>query len=116
MWKISFRSISSRVKISRPKQLRNGNEPFHEAIELVDDLIRVGGQVSIEQFNQTAKEKFDLSIESEESVTLAGYVLELFESKIPAEGEEVHDNYFHYKICQVDGNRIVTIEVIKIDN
>jgi hypothetical protein len=24
MWKISFRSISSRVKISRPKKLRNG--------------------------------------------------------------------------------------------
>ncbi|MHA2169188.1 MAG: hemolysin family protein [Candidatus Kariarchaeaceae archaeon] len=92
------------------------DEPIHEAIEVVGDLIRAGGQVSIEQFNQTVKEKFDLSIESEVSVTLAGYILELFESKIPSKGEEVHDNSFHYKISQVDGNRIVTIEVSKIDN
>ncbi len=90
-------------------------EPIQETIELVDDLIRVGGQVSIKQFNQTVKDKFDLSIESEDSVTLAGYVLELFESEIPKEGDVVNDNCFYYKIGQIEGNRIITIEVIKLE-
>lgn len=88
----------------------------HDKIDINEDVISVGGLVSIEEFNQTLGEQFDNTIESEDSVTLAGYVLELFESEIPKVGEETHDNKFKYKISQTTGNRIDVIEVRKYEN
>ncbi len=88
----------------------------HDKIDINEDVISVGGLVSIEEFNQTLGEQFDNTIESEDSVTLAGYVLELFESEIPKVGEETHDNKFKYKISETTGNRIDLIEVRKYEN
>jgi CBS domain containing-hemolysin-like protein len=92
-------------------------DPFdeHETIEINGDTMLIGGLVSIEQFNQAVQEKFGIIIESEDSVTLAGYVIELFESEIPKEGEEAEDDDFTYIISQITGNRISTIEVRKIN-
>jgi CBS domain containing-hemolysin-like protein len=76
-----------------------------------DNVLTSGGLVTIESFNEILHDKFGTTIVSENSITLAGYVLELFESEIPEEGEEIHDNNFYYKIRQTSGNRIDTIEV-----
>jgi CBS domain containing-hemolysin-like protein len=90
-------------------------ELIHESIEVKGDILIVGGLVSIEQFNQIALEKIETTIEALDSITIAGYVLELFGSEIPKVGDEVRDNVFSYKICSLDRNRIVSIEVQKID-
>jgi CBS domain containing-hemolysin-like protein len=88
-------------------------DPFDmkETIEVKDNVLTSGGLVTIESFNEILHDKFGTTIVSENSITLAGYVLELFESEIPEEGEEIHDNNFYYKIRQTSGNRIDTIEV-----
>lgn len=88
---------------------------LHDNIKVNDHSVIVGGLVSIETFNKTSESKFDKTIEASDSVTLAGYVLELFGSEIPEEGEETNDGVLNYKIKQLSGNRIEIVEVTKVN-
>lgn len=83
------------------------------SIKVIDDKIIAGGLISIDSFNSTLQEKYSAGIESSDSATLAGYVLELFESEIPHEGMVTNDGKFEYKISQLSGNRIEQVEIKK---
>ena len=82
-----------------------------EIISEQEDSIEAAGMIQIESFNETLEEKFNAKIESEASVTLAGYVLELFESEIPQEGDTISDANLNYEILKLTGNRIDNIRV-----
>lgn len=88
---------------------------IYDNIEVNGNSINVGGLVTIETFNKTTIEKFDRTIEAADSVTLAGYVFELFDSEIPQEGQEIVDAGLKYKIEKLNGNRIEVIEVSRVN-
>ena len=88
----------------------------HQGVELRENSILVGGLISLGTFNETLEEVYDTTITSDESVTLAGYVLELFQSEIPKVGEERNDGKLCYKISQMTGNRIDLIEIKRVDS
>ncbi len=72
----------------------------------------VGGLISIGNFNKKVRSKYEVEIQSEESVTLAGYVIELFKSEIPEIGQKTEDENFKFEIIAASGMRIDTIKVI----
>ena len=88
----------------------------HQGVEIKESSILAGGLISLGTFNETLEEVFDTTIASDESVTLAGYVLELFESEIPKVGEQRNDGTLCYKISQMTGNRIDLIEIKQVDS
>ncbi|MDH5401845.1 MAG: hemolysin family protein [Candidatus Heimdallarchaeota archaeon] len=88
-------------------------ESIKNTIMINNENIIVGGQVSIEEFNKAISDGNESEINSEKSVTLAGYVLELFKSEIPTIGDIVKDDLFNYKIVKLDGHRIESIEITK---
>jgi CBS domain containing-hemolysin-like protein len=71
----------------------------------------VAAQVPIDQFNDTFDNDTELQIEAKDSVTLAGYLLEKLESKIPTKGEIIVNNRITFKILEVNGNRIDKVEI-----
>lgn len=70
----------------------------------------INAQISIDDFNNIIKDE-EIKIESMESVTLAGYLLEIVESKIPKTGDIIADGRIGYKILGVKNNRIEKVEV-----
>ncbi len=50
--------------------------------------------------------------EEGDAVTLAGYLLDLIDSKIPNEGDTLSDSTFDYKILKMNGNRIEKVLVL----
>ncbi len=50
-----------------------------------------------------AEPKLGHEIISEGSATLAGYVLELFDSLIPNEGDKISDDNYEYTISKQNG-------------
>lgn len=89
------------------------DDVVEEFLKLADGSFIVDGEMSILDFN----ELFDVKdIESElQEATLAGYVIELAE-KIPHLDEVYNDNYFNYKIGEVQGNKIEKIIVTVRDD
>jgi len=92
------------------------NPDINISISVTNDKVIAGGLVSIDAFNSTAAEKFGTEIQSTDSATLAGYVLELFESEIPKEGMVKSDGTLEYKILKQRSNRIEEIEVTEDPN
>lgn len=84
---------------------------IHDELVFENGKYLVGGLVSIGNFNKQVRRNFDVKIESEDSVTLAGYVIELFQSELPDKGQKISDEDFHYEVISVSGKRIDTIEV-----
>lgn len=85
---------------------------IHDELVEENDHYLVGGLVSIGNFNKRVRRKYDVEIQSEESVaTLAGYVIELFHSEIPEVGQIIEDDNFKFEIVSVSGMRIDTIQV-----
>ena len=86
-------------------------ENISSNITVLDNKVIAGGLVSIETFNNEAEPKLGHEIISEGSATLAGYVLELFDSLIPNEGDKISDNNYEYTISKQNGNRIEEIVI-----
>ncbi|MHA2250261.1 MAG: hemolysin family protein [Candidatus Kariarchaeaceae archaeon] len=86
------------------------------SIRFEGDYIFSGGLVTIEELNKTLKETHGEEINSKNSVTLAGYALELFASEIPKMGMKAKDECFEYTICKLTGNRIKEIKIRKVPN
>lgn len=77
-----------------------------------DNKYQVDAQIPIDEFNHFFAENDDeLLIEANDSVTLAGFLLEMLESKIPRQGEIIVNHRFTFKILQVEGNRIENVEI-----
>ncbi|MCY3414783.1 MAG: HlyC/CorC family transporter [Candidatus Heimdallarchaeota archaeon] len=87
-----------------------------EGLQEVNGKYLVGGLVSIGNFNKRVRQKYDVKIESEDSVTLAGYVIELFQSEIPKVGQKISDRHFGFEVVKTNGTRIETIEIIPHSN
>lgn len=85
-------------------------------IKISGDVIIAGGLVSIDAFNSVLNDTFNSIIEAEEAATVAGYVLELFESEIPQEGMIVENNELRFEITKTSGNRIEKVRVSKKNN
>ena len=86
-------------------------ENISSNITVLDNKVVAGGLVSIETFNNEAEPKLGHEIISEGSATLAGYVLELFDSLIPNEGDKISDDNYEYTISKQNGNRIEEIVI-----
>jgi len=71
--------------------------------------IVVNANIGLEVFNKA----FGITIETEEAVTLAGYLLEHID-QIPAEGTRITINNEEFRIVTMEGNRIAKIEVLQI--
>ncbi len=83
--------------------------------QIVGNTIVVSGNISLQEFNLKYKDRLGESFESDKSVTLAGYILELFEGEIPAEGEIIEDSKFWFKIVEIKGQSIRKIRVSKFN-
>ncbi len=78
-----------------------------------DEGIVVAGTIPIDEFNDLLK-KYNIKTEihpKSDVVTLAGYILEKLESKIPKKGQVIDDGNLFFKILEMDKNRIEKVEV-----
>ncbi|MHA2502818.1 MAG: hemolysin family protein [Candidatus Kariarchaeaceae archaeon] len=91
------------------------SDESNAALQVSNGSIIAGGLVAIDAFNSLAEEEFGTVITSDDSSTLAGYVLELFESQIPEVGMETSDEDLHFKIISQEGNRIGEIEIKPVE-
>ena len=58
---------------------------------------------------------FNVTLTSDKSVTLAGYVLELYDGEIPKEGDFISDKKLWFKIVGKTRKRIDKIKVSKFN-
>lgn len=89
-------------------------DPDVEEQEIIEDEgIFVPGTISIDEFNEILeKHNYEHQVQpTGDAVTLAGYLLELNESKIPEEGSVISDGKLFYKILEIEHNRIEKVEV-----
>ncbi|MGB1247260.1 MAG: hemolysin family protein [Chitinophagales bacterium] len=78
--------------------------------QLTEDKYVFSARLEIDYLN----EKYDLNIPEGEYETLAGYVVETYES-IPQEGEKITINNFHIHIVSAENVRIKTIEIERFE-
>ena len=85
-----------------------------QSIEEQDNQIVSGGLVSIKELNSKLSEKFGEEITTDDSFTLGGYILELFNSEIPELGMSVKDDQFQYSVSKVKLNQITEVKIRQI--
>ena len=98
------------------------DDEFDEKTESLEEEVvngkrkfSIDAQMTLDEFNK----EFDtlgLKLESEDSITVAGYLLELLESEIPTPGTVVSDQFLKFKILNVKSNRIDNVEVEILNN
>lgn len=98
------------------------DDEFDEKTESLEEEVvngkrkfSIDAQMTLDEFNK----EFDtlgLKLESEDSITVAGYLLELLESEIPTPGTVVSDRFLKFKILNVKSNRIDNVEVEILNN
>ncbi len=87
------------------------NEINEFVFSKTEDTIVVEGSLSIDEFNKKIRVIFNKEIESEGSVTLAGYILEKNDSMFPKVGDVIYDGKFYYKIKSTSGFKIKQVIV-----
>lgn len=89
------------------------SEEKQDEIASKDEVLLVNGTIPIDEFNELLERyNIDYKIEPKSDVvTLAGYLLELTESKIPKEGQIVTDGTLFFKVVKMENNRIEKVEI-----
>ena len=91
-------------------ELDNSQEALRKKIENGSTKFTLNGQITLEEFNDAFESK-GISLHAKDGVTLAGYLLELLDSKIPEKGKKVNDEHLQFKVVEMKENRINAIEV-----
>lgn len=74
---------------------------------IAEDTYLINADISLDEFN----ESFEVDLNIDEAVTLAGFILEHLD-ELPTEGSELAYNECEFKVMEMDGNRISKIQLM----